>query len=109
MALSMQDVIRTIGADLNINLDIRIGINSGPVVAGVIGKNKFVYDLWGDTVNVASRMESHAVNGSIQVSESTYQLLKSDYLFEQRGMMDHLLITGSHQNLWNPSMGKQSC
>ncbi|MBU6250786.1 MAG: adenylate/guanylate cyclase domain-containing protein [Cyanobacteria bacterium REEB417] len=87
MALSMQDVIRTIGADLNIDLDIRIGINSGPVVAGVIGKKKFVYDLWGDTVNVASRMESHAVNGSIQVSETTYQLLKSNYLFEQRGMI----------------------
>jgi class 3 adenylate cyclase len=87
MALGMQDVIRTIGADLKIDLDIRIGINSGPVVAGVIGKKKFVYDLWGDTVNVASRMESHAVNGSIQVSESSYQLLKHDYLFEERGMI----------------------
>lgn len=87
MALGMQEVIRNIGADLCIELDIRIGINSGPVVAGVIGKKKFVYDLWGDTVNVASRMESHAVNGSIQVSEFTYQLLKYDYVFEERGMI----------------------
>lgn len=85
MALSMQEVIHAIGSDLNRPLDIRIGINSGPVAAGVIGKRKFTYDLWGDTVNVASRMESHAVDGTIQVSESTYQLLKDKYLFEDRG------------------------
>jgi adenylate cyclase len=87
MALSMQEVIRSIGSDLDRPLDVRIGINSGPVVAGVIGKRKFIYDLWGDTVNVASRMESHAVDGSIQVSESTYQLLKGKYLFEDRGVI----------------------
>jgi class 3 adenylate cyclase len=64
---------------------MRIGINTGPVVAGVIGRRKFAYDLWGDAVNLASRMESHGVAGEIHVSEETYQRLKDRYLFEPRG------------------------
>lgn len=64
---------------------IRIGINSGPVVAGVIGKNKFAYDLWGDTVNMAARMESQGLPGEIQVSESTYLQLAGNYIFRSRG------------------------
>jgi urea transport system substrate-binding protein len=64
---------------------LRIGINTGPVVAGVIGAKKFTYDLWGDTVNVASRMESHGAAGRIQVTAATYEYLKEKYLFEQRG------------------------
>jgi class 3 adenylate cyclase len=68
-------------------IDIRIGINTGAVVAGVIGQKKFIYDLWGDAVNTASRMESHGIPGSIQVSASTYELLQNDYIFEERGVI----------------------
>ena len=64
---------------------LRVGVNSGPVVAGIIGTKKFSYDLWGDTVNVASRMESHGVPGEIQISESTYDLLRTQYQVEDRG------------------------
>jgi class 3 adenylate cyclase len=63
----------------------RIGINSGPVVAGVIGTTKFQYDVWGDTVNTASRMESHGVPGRIQISESTYRLIRHGYDCVPRG------------------------
>jgi adenylate cyclase len=66
-------------------LAVRIGIDTGPVVAGVIGSSKFSYDLWGDTVNTASRMESHGVPGCIQVTERTYARLKDAYRFECRG------------------------
>jgi class 3 adenylate cyclase len=69
-------------------LVIRIGIHTGPVVAGVIGRQKFSYDLWGDTVNVASRMESNGIPGAIQVSEATYRRLRDRYAFEDRGMLD---------------------
>jgi class 3 adenylate cyclase len=66
-------------------LAVRIGINTGPVVAGVIGTSRFSYDLWGDTVNTASRMESHGVPGCIQVTARTYQRLRDHYRFERRG------------------------
>ena len=69
-------------------LAIRIGINTGEVVAGVIGTHKFIYDLWGDSVNTASRMESHGVPGRIHVTESTYNLVKDKYQFESRGIIE---------------------
>jgi class 3 adenylate cyclase len=68
-------------------LALRIGIDTGPVVAGVIGQDKFSYDLWGDTVNTASRMESQGVPGCIQVTARTYQRLRDGYRFERRGLV----------------------
>ncbi|MEH2002406.1 MAG: adenylate/guanylate cyclase domain-containing protein [Nostoc sp.] len=87
MALDMQNAIATFNEENNQSFSIRIGISTGPVVAGVIGLKKFAYDLWGDTVNIASRMESHGIAGSIQVCEATYQLLKDKYLLEKRGLI----------------------
>ncbi len=67
---------------------IRIGIHTGPVVAGVIGRRKFIYDLWGDTVNTASRMESHGMAGRIQVTESTARILEGRFELEERGLIE---------------------
>jgi adenylate cyclase len=69
------------------HIRLRIGINSGPVVAGIVGTHKFAYDLWGDVVNTASRMESEGVPGSIQISEATHQLIKDHFLCEPRGVI----------------------
>lgn len=69
-------------------LKVRIGIHTGPLIGGVIGKNKFTYDLWGDTVNIASRMESHGIEGKIQISEEVYEKLKSSYNIEYRGVIE---------------------
>jgi len=72
----------------NLNFNVRIGINTGPVVAGVVGSKKFAYDIWGDTVNIASRMESNSALGKINISENTYQLIKDDFECEYRGEID---------------------
>lgn len=85
MALDMQIAISKFNSETGESFSIRIGISTGPVVAGVIGTKKFIYDLWGDTVNTASRMESHGFPGAIQVTNSTYQCLKDKYLLEERG------------------------
>jgi adenylate cyclase len=69
-------------------LDLRVGMHTGPAVAGVIGIKKFIYDVWGDTVNTASRPESHGVPGRIQVSRSTYERLRDRYDFEPRGEVE---------------------
>lgn len=69
-------------------LVFRIGINSGPVVAGVIGRKKFIYDLWGETVNMASRMEAHGQSGTIQITRSTFELVKDDFACEARGLVE---------------------
>jgi class 3 adenylate cyclase len=87
MAIDMQDAVDAFNRDRDLELQIRVGINSGPVVAGVIGQKKFIYDLWGDTVNVASRMESHGVPGRIQITEATRERLPEDYPTEERGMI----------------------
>jgi len=88
MALDMQQVIERHNHETGQALQIRIGLDSGPVIAGVIGKQKFAYDLWGDTVNTAARMESHGVPGEIQVTPATYALLHTNYHFEERGVID---------------------
>jgi class 3 adenylate cyclase len=85
MALAMQKSIVNFKRGDDTNFRLRIGINTGAVVAGVIGIRKFIYDLWGDAVNIASRMESHGLAGGIQVTETTYELLKDKYSFWHRG------------------------
>jgi class 3 adenylate cyclase len=82
--------IRTYTADNEIEghaISMRIGINSGPMIAGIVGTHKFAYDLWGDVVNTASRMESNGLPGSIQVTESTRNLLRDGFEFESRGVV----------------------
>jgi len=84
LALDMQAAVaeRTFGGQ---RLAFRMGINSGPVVAGVIGRKKFIYDLWGDAVNVASRMESQGQSGAVQITRRTYELIKDQFVCEPRG------------------------
>lgn len=123
MALEMQHTIATLGKENGFNLQLRVGINSGPVVAGIIGIKKFSYDLWGDTVNVASRMEALGLPGKIQVSETVYQALKDRFTFENRGLipvkgkgaMMAYLLTGHRETPFSngmieniPSLHKQS-
>jgi class 3 adenylate cyclase len=85
MAIDMQSALRTLSQITGIDLKVRIGMDTGPVVAGVIGTKKFIYDLWGDTVNTASRMESQGVAGRIQVTQRLYERLTDKYQFEERG------------------------
>jgi adenylate cyclase len=85
MALDMQAAMRSVDEVAHLGLDLRIGINSGPVVAGVIGRKRFLYDLWGDAVNTASRMESHGTAGRIQITRATKELLAGEFVCEPRG------------------------
>jgi class 3 adenylate cyclase len=105
LALDMQQAIARFNIEQSQAFSIRIGINTGPVVAGVIGLKRFIYDLWGDTVNIASRMESHGLAGGIQVSEATYECLKEQYLFERRGRIQ---VKGKGEMLTYLLTGKQS-
>lgn len=91
LALEMQQALQAFNAEAHASLQMRIGISSGAVVAGVIGTSKFAYDIWGDPVNMASRMEQTAPVDSIQISDATYQLIKHDYQFIAR---DSVLIKG---------------
>ncbi|MFY2762479.1 adenylate/guanylate cyclase domain-containing protein [Arenimonas sp. MALMAid1274] len=88
VALAMVAVVQSLRNGLGNALDVRIGIHSGPVVAGVIGRRKFAYDLWGDVVNTAARMESHGVPGSIQVTQATATLLGQAWRLEPRGDLE---------------------
>jgi adenylate cyclase len=102
MALEMLQSVEDYNQQQGSALTIRIGINSGPVVAGVIGRQKFSYDLWGDTVNTASRMESHGAPGCIHVTESTYRQLRNSYEFDRcepveikgKGLMQTYFLQG---------------
>jgi class 3 adenylate cyclase len=88
LALEMRLRLKQFNLEQHQEFNIRIGIHTGTVIAGVIGIKKFVYDIWGDTVNVASRMESHGIPGQIQVSDATYQILKDQYDFTERGVIE---------------------
>jgi class 3 adenylate cyclase len=88
MALDMQRVIRRVDTLGGVPLNLRIGLSSGPVVAGIIGSKKFIYDLWGDTVNIASRMESQGELGCIQVSGATHELLTGTHVLRERGPIE---------------------
>jgi adenylate cyclase len=85
MALRLLDEMAGYRGPKGERLQLRLGMHVGPAVGGVIGLKKFIYDLWGDTVNTASRMESHGVPGRVQVTVDTYQRLKDRYDFEPRG------------------------
>ncbi len=86
-ALNMQQELQQFNREHQQKCSIRIGINTGPVVAGVIGTRKFIYDLWGDAVNMASRMEAHGIADAIQVSQTTYEQLKDEYILKPRGLI----------------------
>ena len=88
LALEMQQELTEFNVQSGKKLQMRIGISSGAVVAGVIGTSKFAYDIWGDPVNMASRMEKTGLPGTIQASEVTYQLLKANYTLESRGLIE---------------------
>jgi len=88
VSLDMVDALDRFNQRSGCSLQVRIGIATGPVVAGVIGKRMYLYDVWGDAVNTASRMESHGVAGRVQVSESTRRLLGAPFLLEERGALE---------------------
>ena len=112
MALDMLEVMDRFNAQSHYQLDIRIGISTGAAIAGVIGKRKFLYDLWGDVVNTASRMESHGVAGRIQITDATRLCLGDTFLLENRGS---IAVKGKGEmNTWflgrrnDPLMAQQS-
>ena len=88
MALEMSRWIEEFRKVRQIQIGLRVGIHTGPVVAGIIGTKKFIYDLWGDTVNLASRMESHGAENSIQVSAQTHAQIQESFILEPRGLID---------------------
>jgi len=99
LALAMQAYVSTHEFNGGRRISFRIGINSGPVVAGVIGRKKFIYDLWGDAVNVASRMESTGASGLIQITRATYERICDEFTCEPRGVLN---VKGKGEvEVWN--------
>lgn len=88
MALGMRDIVAESADRLGRPLCVRIGIHTGDVIAGVIGHRRFAYDLWGETVNTAARMESHGLPGKIQISGSTMELIRDGFCVERRGPVE---------------------
>jgi class 3 adenylate cyclase len=88
LALALLEEIALVRADTGIALDVRIGVHTGSVIAGVIGAVRFSYDIWGDTVNTASRMESHGLAGRIQISRETRDRISDAFVVEPRGFID---------------------
>ena len=88
MAIRMVHITREHALEHQVNMKLRVGINSGPVVAGVIGKSKYIYDLWGNTVNLASRMESGGIPDAVQVTRPVYEKLQDLFVFEARGSIE---------------------
>jgi guanylate cyclase len=88
LALNMLEYVRSRQFNASRPINFRIGINTGPVLAGVIGRKRLIYDLWGDTVNTASRMESHGLGGTIQITRETYEAIKDEFTCEPRGTVD---------------------
>jgi adenylate cyclase len=88
LALEMRESLAKFHTEKNQTVCMRTGIHTGPAVAGVIGTKKFIYDVWGDTVNTASRMESQSIDGQIQVSHAAYKVLKDKYILKKRGMIE---------------------
>jgi adenylate cyclase len=103
LALDLQDEIGRLNREYNTSVRIRIGINTGPLIAGVIGRKKFAYDLWGETVNIACRLESMGEAGKIQIAESTYEQLKDKFQFEPK----HTLTIKGHGELSAYWLGKR--
>jgi len=98
-ALEMLDVMTEFSSPTGHPIEIRIGMSTGPAIAGVIGAHKFAYDIWGDTINTASRMESHGEIGKAQVCDAVYKLLEKDFLFENRGNI-HVKGKGDMETYW---------
>ncbi|MBS0519271.1 MAG: HAMP domain-containing protein [Proteobacteria bacterium] len=88
MAIRMVHITREHALENKVSMKLRVGVNTGPVVAGVIGRSKYIYDLWGDTVNLASRMESGGIPDTIQVTRPVYEKLKDKFSFESRGLIE---------------------
>lgn len=99
MALRMRAAVDEVNAEADESFAVRIGVHTGPAVAGVIGRRKFIYDIWGDTVNTASRMESHGEIGKIQLSEATAERLADRFELEERGVVE-LKGRGTMRTFW---------
>lgn len=106
MALDIQRIVPQFSSPMGEQITMRIGIHAGPVMAGVIGRKKFSYDLWGDTVNTASRMESYSLSSKIHTSQIIYERLKDRFLFEPRGI---LFIKGKGEMPTYFLVGKREC